>query len=56
MIVYRTTMEKIPDKCIDCKMICRLPAYRGDLSRIQKKYLTMRHKDCPLMEIKEYEK
>lgn len=53
MIVYVTSMEDIPKNYNECKMeMCRLPLKENGYELL-KKYLAKRHKDCPLMEMKE---
>lgn len=54
MIVYKIeTMDKIPESCQECKAsFCSLPEKKNK-PELNKAYLTKRHKNCPLMEIKE---
>lgn len=57
MIVYKTSLEEIPQNCNDCKCHwCRLPIKSnnsGYTDEIKKAYLAKRHKDCPLREVEE---
>lgn len=52
--IFETNMEAMPKSCKDCTFeICSLPLKYGR-DEIQKKYFTKRHKDCPLVEYKDW--
>ncbi len=54
MIVYKTSMDKMPTDCTECAlMFCNLPCRRRDSSSILSKYFDKRHPECPLAEITE---
>lgn len=54
MIVYKTSMNKMPPDCTKCAlMFCSLPCRRRDSGGILSDYFNKRHPNCPLEEITE---
>lgn len=54
MIVYKTSMDKMPTDCAECVLeFCGLSCRRRDSNGIWHKYYDKRHPDCPLAEITE---
>lgn len=53
MIMMLTGMAKIPDNCKDCPQHhCQLPLKENKYQpELKKKYMTTRHKDCPLRDV-----
>lgn len=57
MIYSKTKLDKIPENCLDCPIICDLPYEEKDcVSHIKNEYCYKRHCECPLIEIKHEEK
>ena len=58
-IAYLTNLREIPENCLDCDVIgCWLPLKKsrsGITDIVKKEFLTKRHKECPLFEVKEEE-
>ena len=53
MIIYRTHLEKIPENCAECSFhLCSLPLKKGRQDELKKAYLTKRHKDCQLFDLR----
>ncbi|MBQ7289050.1 MAG: hypothetical protein IJW78_04900 [Clostridia bacterium] len=53
MIVYKTRVDTIPTSCGNCPLYwCVIPTNK-DGSALLKRYVTRKHPDCPLIEIKE---
>lgn len=49
MILSKTSMDKMPENCLDCENAhCRL-GEKQHSDTIQKKYQTKRHENCPLV-------
>jgi len=55
MIIYTTTMDKLPESCIDCAMLdsCGLPTMARRPDMVKKAYLSKRHSACPLREMED---
>lgn len=55
MVVYQTDMKELPESCGECTVFsCRLPEKKNTYKdEIKKKYLKVRHENCPLILIED---
>ena len=51
IIMLLPNIKEMPKTCVDCPIVCRLPAKKSSYEiTIKNKYTKMRHEDCPLRE------